>query len=266
MRSDSGLRYESEVAVPRTPIIAGNWKMNTDAASARELAEGICAAGVSDVKGVEKVLCPPFVYLPLVADIVKGATIAVGAQDLYWEEKGAFTGEVSATMVKDFVTHVIIGHSERRQYLGETDESVNKKLRAALDHGLIPIICVGETGPERNAGKMQDVLRAQVRGALADIELPDTAVIAYEPVWAIGTGVAATAQDANDAIGFIRGEVAGLQGDATAQAVRILYGGSVSPSNVAELVSQPEVDGGLVGGASLVAESFAQMVQAVATS
>jgi triosephosphate isomerase len=251
--------------MPRTPIIAGNWKMNTDAASARALVDGIKAAGVSDAKGVEKVLCPPFVYLPLVAEAAKGTTLSVGAQDLHWEEKGAFTGQISATMVKDFATHVIIGHSERRQF-GETDETVNKKLRAALEHGLTPIVCVGETGPERNAGKMQDVLRTQVAGALEDITLPESAIIAYEPVWAIGTGVAATAQDANDAIALIRGEVAALQGDATAQAVRILYGGSVTPANFAELVGQAEVDGGLVGGASLVAESFAQMVQAVAAS
>jgi triosephosphate isomerase len=252
--------------MPRTPIIAGNWKMNTDAASARELVDGIKAAGVSDARGVEKVLCPPFVYLPLVAEAARGTTLAVGAQDLHWEEKGAFTGEVSATMLGDFATHVIIGHSERRQYFGETDESVNKKLRAALEHGLTPIVCVGETGEERNAGRMQDVLRTQVSGALADITSPETAVIAYEPVWAIGTGVAATAEDANEAITFIRGEVAASQGDVTAQAVRILYGGSVTPANVAELVAQPEVDGGLVGGASLVAESFAQLVQAVATA
>ncbi len=251
--------------MPRTPIIAGNWKMNTDATAARELVEGIKAAGASDAKGVEKVLCPPFLYLPLVADLARGTTLEIGAQDLHWEEKGAFTGEVSAAMLKDFVTHVIIGHSERRQYFGETDESVNKKLRAALEQGLTPIVCVGETGPERNAGKMQDVLRTQVKDALADITLPQSAVIAYEPVWAIGTGVAATAQDATDAIGFIRGEVAASQGDTTAQAVRILYGGSVTPANVAELIGQSEVDGGLVGGASLVAESFAQMVQAVAS-
>jgi len=252
--------------MPRTPIIAGNWKMNTDAASARALVEGIKAAGVSDAKGVEKVICPPFVYLALVAEAARGTKLSVGAQDLHWEEKGAFTGEVSAAMLKDYATHVIIGHSERRQYFGETDESVNKKLRAALEHGLTPIVCVGETGPERNAGKMQDVLRRQVRGALADITLPGSTVIAYEPVWAIGTGVAATAQDANDAIAFIRAEVASLQGDVTAQAVRILYGGSVTPANVAELVAQPEIDGGLVGGASLVVESFAQMVQAVASN
>jgi triosephosphate isomerase (TIM) len=251
--------------MPRIPIVAGNWKMNTDAASARALVEGIKAAGVSDPKGVEKILCPPFVYLPLVAELARNSTLMVGGQDLHWEEKGAFTGEVSATMLKDYATHVIIGHSERRQYFGDTNESVNQKLRAALEHGLTPIVCVGETGTERNAGKMQEVLRGQVRGALSDITLPQSAIIAYEPVWAIGTGVAATATDANEAIGFIRGEVAALQGDATAQALRILYGGSVTPANIAELVGQPQVDGGLVGGASLVAESFAQMVQTLAT-
>jgi triosephosphate isomerase len=247
----------------RIPIVAGNWKMNTDAASARALVEAIKAAGASAVGGVEKVLCPPFVYLPLVAELAKGTTVQVGGQDLHWEEKGAFTGEVSATMLKDYATHVIIGHSERRQYFGETDESVNKKLRAALAHGLTPIVCVGETGEQRNAGQTQDVLRRQVRGALVDITLPESAVIAYEPVWAIGTGVAATAQDANDAIGFIRAEVAALQGGATAAAIRILYGGSVTPANIAELVGQAEVDGGLVGGASLVAESYAAMVKAI---
>jgi triosephosphate isomerase len=249
--------------MPRTPIVAGNWKMNTDATAARQLVEGIKAAGASGVPGVEKLLCPPFVYLPLVAELARGTTLQVGGQDLHWEEKGAFTGEVSATMLKDYATHVIIGHSERRQYFGETDESVNKKLAAALAHGLTPIVCVGETGAERSAGQTQDVLRRQVNGALSAITLPNTAIIAYEPVWAIGTGVAATAQDANDAIAFIRSEVAALQGEATAQAVRILYGGSVTPANVAELVGQPEVDGGLVGGASLVAESFAAMVKAL---
>jgi triosephosphate isomerase len=247
----------------RIPIVAGNWKMNTDAAAARALVEAIKAAGTSAVGGVEKILCPPFVYLPLVAELAKGTTLQVGGQDMHWEEKGAFTGEVSAAMLQDYATHVIIGHSERRQYFGETDESVNRKLGAALAHGLTPIVCVGETGEQRNAGQTQDVLRRQVRGALADITLPSSAVIAYEPVWAIGTGVAATAQDANDAIGFIRGEVGALQGDATSQALRILYGGSVTPANIAELVAQPEVDGGLVGGASLVAESYAAMVKAI---
>jgi triosephosphate isomerase len=239
--------------------------MNTDAAAARALVEGIKASGASEARGVEKVLCPPFVYLPVVSEVAQGTALQVGAQDLHWEEKGAFTGEISATMLKDFATHVIIGHSERRQFFGETDESVNKKLAAALGAGLTPIVCVGETGAERNAGQMEGVLSRQVTGALSDITLPEGSVIAYEPVWAIGTGVAATADDANAAIAFIRAQVAALQGDATAQAIRILYGGSVTAANIAELVAQPEIDGGLVGGASLVAESFAQMVQAIAS-
>jgi triosephosphate isomerase len=250
--------------VARIPIVAGNWKMNTTAQTARDLAEGIKAAGLDATMGVEQVLCPPFVYLPLVAEIVRGTSLNVGAQDMHWEEKGAFTGEVSAMMLRDFCTHVIIGHSERRQYFGETDETVRRKLQAALATGLIPIVCVGETGEERNAGRTQDVLKRQVHGALQGLTLPPIVVIAYEPVWAIGTGVAATSQDANDAIAFIRGEVAALQGASTADSVRILYGGSVSPANIAELVAQPEVDGGLVGGAALVAQSFADMVRAIA--
>jgi triosephosphate isomerase len=250
----------------RTPIVAGNWKMNTVAATASELIEAIKGGGLDAVQGVEKVVCPPFVYLPLVAGAVKGTSIAVGAQDLHWEEKGAFTGEVSAPMLRDFATHVIIGHSERRAYFGETDESVNRKLKAALAHGLTPIVCVGETGAERNAGQTLDVLRRQVRGALDGVALDATTVIAYEPVWAIGTGVAATSADANEAIGFIRGEVAGLFSAALASEIRILYGGSVSPANIVELVGQPEVDGGLVGGASLAGESFVQMVRAIAGS
>lgn len=250
----------------RTPIIAGNWKMNTDAASARELVEGIKTAGLDAITVVEKVLCPPFVYLQLVRELTRGTSLKVGAQNMHWEEKGAFTGEISATMVKDFAEYVIIGHSERRQYFGETDESVRRKLLAALAHGLTPIVCVGETGEERSAGRTNDVLLRQVRGAFADVDLAGTVVIAYEPVWAIGTGVAATAQDANDAIGFIRAELGRLAGAQTAEAVRILYGGSVTPANVAEIVSQPEVDGGLVGGASLVASSFADLVRAAAAA
>ena len=248
----------------RKPIVAGNWKMNMTAAGARELVEGIKAAGLDAVAGVEKVLGPPFVYLPLVAELVRGTSLKTGAQDLYWEEKGAFTGEVSAPMLRDFADYVIIGHSERRAYFGETDETVNKKLRAALTHGLTPIVCVGETGAEREAGQTLEVLRRQVHGALEGVALPESAVIAYEPVWAIGTGVAATPADANEAIGFIRGELRRLQGEGVAAAVRILYGGSVTPANIAEFVGQPEVDGGLVGGASLIAASFAEMVRALA--
>jgi triosephosphate isomerase len=247
----------------RTPILAGNWKMNTLATSARELVEAIKAGGLDAVANVEKVLCPPFVYLQQTAWLTRGTSLLIGAQNMHWEEKGAFTGEVSAPMILDFATHVIIGHSERRAYFGETDETVNRKVKAALAHGLVPIICVGETDGQRRNNETHKVLRQHVRGALAGVELPSSAVIAYEPVWAIGTGVAATAADANDAIAFIRGEVAALQGDATASSVRILYGGSVTPANIAEFVSQPEVDGGLVGGASLVADSFIQMVREV---
>jgi triosephosphate isomerase (TIM) len=250
----------------RTPIVAGNWKMNTDASAARELVEGIKNAGVDDVQGVEKVLCPPFVYLSLVAELIKGTSLRLSGQDLYWEAKGAFTGEVSAAMVKDFAEYVIIGHSERRQYFGETDDSVNRKLKSALEHGLIPIVCVGETGHEHGAGMTHEVLERQVDGALSGVKLPESAVIAYEPVWAIGTGVAATADDANESIGFIRGLIASSQGALIADAVRILYGGSVTPDNIAEFAAEPEVDGGLVGGASLVAASFAEMVRAVGRS
>jgi triosephosphate isomerase len=247
----------------RTAIVAGNWKMNTTASGALELVEGIKGGTLDGITTVEKILCPPFVYLQLVCESAKGTTLQVGAQDAFWEEKGAFTGEVSVKMLKDFVTHVIIGHSERRAYFGETDETVNKKLQAALAGGLTPILCVGETAAERQSGATTDVLRRQVQGALAGVSLPATAVIAYEPVWAIGTGVAATVQDADDAIAFIRSELASLQGEAIAEAVRILYGGSVSPANIAEFVAQPDIDGGLVGGASLVAESFVAMVRAV---
>jgi triosephosphate isomerase (TIM) len=250
--------------MPRTPIVAGNWKMNTNLESARALATGIKSANLEAIAGVEKVICPPFVYLPAIAQIVAGTSIRVGAQDVHWEEKGAFTGEVSTGMLKDFVSHVIIGHSERRAMFGDTDEAVAKKLAAVIAAGLTPILCVGETGAERQAGQTQDVLRRQVESALRDVDFPPTGVIAYEPVWAIGTGVAATAQDANDAIAFIRHQVAASENEATADAVRILYGGSVSPANIAELVDQPQVDGGLVGGASLDANSFAAMVQAIA--
>ena len=250
--------------MPRTPIVAGNWKMNTTLESATALAQGIKDAGLDGIDGVEKVLCPPFVYLPAVAEIARGTSLRVGAQDVHWEEKGAFTGEVSTAMLKDFCTHVIIGHSERRAMFADTDEVVGKKLGAVIASGLTPILCVGETGAERQAGETENVLRRQVQSALHAVDFPETGVIAYEPVWAIGTGVAATAQDANDAIALIRRELMSHKGEATAQAVRILYGGSVSPANIAELVGQPEVDGGLVGGASLDARSFADMVRAIA--
>jgi triosephosphate isomerase len=248
----------------RVPIVAGNWKMNTTAASARELAEAIKAGGLDAISNVEKVLCPPFVFLQMVSEIVAGTSLRVGGQNLHWEEKGAFTGEVSGSMVRDFATHVIIGHSERRAYFDENDETVNQKFGAALTSALTPILCVGETAAQRRASQTFDVLRRQVRGALEGNVVPPWTIIAYEPVWAIGTGVAATAADANEACSFIRSQIAELEGNEIAQAVRVLYGGSVTPANIAEFVSQPDVDGGLVGGAALVAQSFIDMVKAVA--
>jgi triosephosphate isomerase len=250
--------------MPRIPMVAGNWKMNTNATSARELVEGIKAGGVDSIDGVDKVVCPPFVFLGLASEACRGSSLKVGAQNMHWEEKGAFTGEVSPSMLKGLADLVIIGHSERRQYFCETDETVNRKLKAALSTGLTPIVCVGETGPERQRGETEAVLQRQVKGAFDGVDLPPTAVVAYEPVWAIGTGVASTAADAQSAIAFIRKQLGALVGEDSASQVRILYGGSVTPDNIADFVTQPDVDGGLVGGASLVADSFVQMVRRVA--
>ncbi len=246
----------------RTPIIAGNWKMNTVKATAKDLADSIKAAGL--VEGVDSIICPPFPFLDVVAESVRGTTIRVGAQNLHWEEKGAFTGEVSATMLSGLVQCVIIGHSERRAYFGDTDETVNRKLQAALAGGLVPIFCIGETGAERNDGQTLEVLKRQLYGGLEGVSLLPSSVIAYEPVWAIGTGEAATTEDASLAIGFIRQELALLQGQETAAQVRILYGGSATPANVADFVAQDEVDGALVGGASLDSGSFLEMLRSVA--
>lgn len=245
----------------RTPIIAGNWKMNTDAASARDLVEGIKAARVDALAGVEKVLCPPFVYLQLVRDLTRGTSLKVGAQDMHWEEKGAFTGEISAAMVKDFAEYVIIGHSERRQLFGETDEGVRRKLLAAIGHGLTPIVCVGESLAQREAGETEAWLTAQVRASLAGVTIEESTrvAVAYEPIWAIGTGRTATPELAQAAIAHIRGVLAE---HLAAGGMRILYGGSVTADNAAELLGQPDIDGALVGGASLSPETFAAIVGA----
>jgi triosephosphate isomerase len=248
----------------RVPIVAGNWKMNPQHDGAIDLARGIRERS-DKVAGVQKIVCPPFLYLYAVRDVLAGSTIAVGAQNAYWEEKGAFTGEVSVAQVAEAATHVIIGHSERRQFFGETDETVNKRLRAALAHGLKPIMCVGESLTERQEGKTGDVLVRQTRGGLAGIEIDHEFIVAYEPVWAIGTGLAADGAMAEEAIGLIRDTVREVAGDA-ADGVRILYGGSVTPENVAEFMEQPDIDGGLVGGASLKADSFAGIIDAVAAS
>lgn len=244
----------------RMPIIAGNWKMYTTARAAAELCR-LLRERIDGLAGVEKVVCPPFVFLALAERELAGSSIKVGAQNVYWEEEGAYTGEVSPPMLADLCEYVIVGHSERRKYFGETDETVNRRLKAALAHGLRPIMCVGETLEERQAGRREEVLLRQVRGGLADVDMPIAFVLAYEPVWAIGTGVPATGPMANEAIAFIRQELASLYGRELAEAARIQYGGSVTPDNVAEFMSQPQIDGALVGGASLKADAFAAIVE-----
>lgn len=244
----------------RIPIIAGNWKMNKDAQGAKELCEAV-RQRADGVGGVEKVMCPPFPFLMLVADCLEESSIKVGAQDVHWEEKGAYTGEVSAPMLKGLVDFVIIGHSERRAYFCETDETVNKKVKAALAAGLRPILCVGETESEREAGQTEEVLLRQVRTDLREVDLPEGFAIAYEPVWAIGTGKAATGGMAGEAIGLIRSEVTRLFDRRRGDSLRILYGGSVTPDNVAEFMREPEIDGALVGGACLDAASFAGIIE-----
>ena len=243
----------------RTPIVAANWKMHTTVRTAAELCQSL-REGIDGVRGVEKVVCPPFVFLNLAREALAGSSIKVGAQNVFWEEKGAFTGEVSPPMLGDLCEYVIVGHSERRKYFGETDETVNRRLKAALTHGLRPIFCIGETGDERQAGRTEEVLLRQVRGGLADIGISSGFVVAYEPVWAIGTGVPATGAMANEAIALIRRELASLYGGELAQGARIQYGGSVDGANIAEFMAEPEIDGALVGGASLKADVFTAIV------
>ncbi len=246
----------------RKPIIAGNWKMNNTSKEARDLAEKLIPL-VSGVNNRDIVLAPPFTALPAVAVVIKGTGISLGAQNMSWEDKGAFTGEVSAEMLLDLgCKYVIIGHSERRQYFGETDETVNKKVRQALNKGLYPIVCAGETLKEREAGKANEVIERQVTGALKGVTAGEMQkiVIAYEPVWAIGTGKTATTEQANEIHRFIRGKIKAVYGGAVADALRIQYGGSVTPENVSALMAMTDIDGALVGGASLKPESFAALV------
>ena len=248
----------------RTPIVAGNWKMYKTIAEAVELTRGVRRA-VADVKGVEVVLCPPFTALAAVREAIGPAKIGLGAQNMYFEEQGAFTGEISPLMLAELCRYVILGHSERRQYFGETDEGVNKKAKAALAHGLTPIICVGENLEQNRAGETVAFVGGQVRAAFAGISAGDATriVIAYEPIWAIGTGVAAVPAEVNRIIGLsIRGALADLYGEAVAQSLRVQYGGSVKPDNMADFAVQSEIDGALVGGASLKADSFAAIVKA----
>ena len=246
----------------RTPLMAGNWKMNKTAGEAAAMIKSLKPL-VADVKDVEILICPVFTSLYAVSQEIKDSNIKLGAQNLFWEVKGAFTGEISPSMVKDAgCSYVIIGHSERRQYFGETDETVNKKTKAAFADGLIPIACVGETLKEREDGDTFKAIEKQVRDGLDGLtELQaQTLVIAYEPVWAIGTGKTAQPGQAQEVHAFIRKLYAQIYKDA-ADKVRVLYGGSVNPKNVSDLMKQPDIDGGLVGGASLEADSFSQLVK-----
>ena len=244
----------------RTPLIAGNWKMNTTVAEASALVEEI-KERLDIIEGVEKVLCPPFVSLASIKKLLHGSSIKLGAQNIYFEEKGAYTGEVSPLMLSGICEFVILGHSERRQYFGETDEVVNKKVHAALKAGLTPILCLGEKLEEMEARKTEEVVTRQVNGAFKGIESPQGLVIAYEPIWAIGTGRAATPEEANITIAIIRKTLSQLYGDGIALETRILYGGSVTADNIFEFVIQPEIDGALVGGASLKADEFLSIVE-----
>ncbi len=243
----------------RKPIMAGNWKMFKTEAEAVDFAKNIVPQ-VADVKDRVILLCPPLLVLSKVNDEIKNSNVALGAQNLFWEDQGAFTGEVSAPMLKAIgCTYVIIGHSERRQYFGETNETVNKKLFASLKHGLLPIVCIGEKLEEREAGKTFKVIESQVKGSFANVtpEQWKKIVVAYEPVWAIGTGKTATPDQAQEVHAFIRK----LLPKEVAERVRILYGGSVKPENVKALMAQPDIDGGLVGGASLKVDSFARLAK-----
>ena len=248
----------------RTPLVAGNWKMNKTVAEARELVS-VMGPKLGEIATVEKVLCPPFVAIPAVAGMLEGSAIGLGAQNLHWEEKGAFTGEVAPNMVKEFCSYVIIGHSERRTYFGETDENVNRKLHAALKAGLTPIVCVGETLDQYEAGSTSEVVRRQISAGLAGIDSASAAkiVVAYEPVWAIGTGKASSGENANFVHQqVIRPALSDLFGADNASAIRILYGGSVTAANASEFFAYPDIDGALVGGASLKPDEFVAITKA----
>ncbi|MFH0768792.1 MAG: triose-phosphate isomerase [Chloroflexota bacterium] len=244
----------------RVPMIAGNWKMNTTVSEAIKLVNEM-RQGLDGIRNVDRVICPPFVSLTAVKELIKGSSIGLGAQNLYFEEKGAYTGEVSPLMLAELCEFVILGHSERRQYFYETNEVVNKKIRVALKAGLKSILCVGERLEENEAGKTEEVVTGQLRSSLAGIAGSGSLVVAYEPIWAIGTGKAATGKQANETISLIRRNLAKLYSEKVAEEVRILYGGSVTADNVGEFVGQSDIDGALVGGASLKAGQFLSIVK-----
>ncbi|NQT02776.1 MAG: triose-phosphate isomerase [Planctomycetes bacterium] len=249
----------------RKPIIAGNWKMNKTVSEAVDFVEAI-KRDLADIKGVDVVVCPPFTALQAVGNVIAGTAIGLGAQNMHWEKSGAFTGAVSAGMLRELYCHyVIIGHSERRSLFGETDSDVNRKVKTALASNLLPIVCVGETLKQRKAGKTESVLKTQIEKGLKNIEKKElkSLITAYEPIWAIGTGVTATPDQAQQGHQFIRGLLKGMSDEKTSQSIRIQYGGSVKPENAGELFQQPDIDGGLIGGASLDADSFVRIVKSV---
>jgi triosephosphate isomerase len=244
----------------RTPIIAGNWKMNTTISEGLALVDAMLPR-LQALDGVERVVCPPFVSLAAIAERLRGTDVAVGAQNVHPEPKGAYTGEISPGMLKGIATYVIVGHSERRQYFAEDDAFVNRKVRAAQGAGLIPIVCVGESLEQNERGETEMVVTRQVRAALEGVTDFASLVVAYEPIWAIGTGRAATAEEANTTIGLIRRAAAAVAGPEAADALRIQYGGSVTAENFGETMCQPEVDGALVGSASLKPDQFVEIVR-----
>ena len=248
----------------RTPFVAGNWKMNATVTEAEKLVHEMLVP-LNNISRVEKVLCPPFISLPVVKNLLQGSDIKLGAQNMYFETKGAYTGEISPLMLSELCEFVILGHSERRYYFGESDEMVNKKIKAALENKLKPIFCIGERLEENESGRTEKVISRQLKKALAGIEPTHDIVIAYEPVWAIGTGRAANGKQAAATIKFIRDFVAKLWNKNIARDLRILYGGSVTSGNIAEFVSLLEIDGALVGGASLKAGEFVSIVSQTAT-
>lgn len=249
----------------RLPLVAGNWKMNTTVAEARDLARNLVQT-LNEIDGVEVLLCPPSISLVPVKEAIRGSSLKLGAQNMHFEDKGAFTGEISPVMLQGLCEYVILGHSERRHVFGENDQLVNQKVKAAQGKDLIPILCIGETLEQRKAGKTEEILVSQTRNGLQDIDQPAGLVVAYEPVWAIGTGIAATESDANLAIELVRNTLADLLGRQAADETRILYGGSVNADNIDKFMGVAEIDGALVGGASLKVDQFTRIVEAAAES
>jgi triosephosphate isomerase (TIM) len=249
----------------RTPLIAGNWKMNTTLPEAQALINQMLPA-LERIEGVEKVLCPPFISLGVISGLLRESTVELAAQNMYWEDKGAFTGEISPLMLAGICQYVVLGHSERRQIFGESDELIARKVNSALRVHLKPILCVGERLVENETGQTEKVINHQLKLSLSGVGEPDGLVVAYEPVWAIGTGRAASSKEAGQTIHFIRQTLRGLFGESFAAQVRLLYGGSVTSANITDLLRQPEIDGALVGGASLKALEFISIVDQAGAS